>query len=301
MGIYFEHKLVKPDPKGTELEKLYYEGQQEVLNLFKENDGFIVLKRDVKKVWNMSRTNYKPVVPYALPVEANVYLPSMGSVNVRYADKAPIRSDKGYDYVGNRILIEERLFLSQEKHIDLAWFLIKVVGFVMVKNNKGEVVLEARNKLMEIDNPMIEVQEEASKIRLLSKLDNMIYFDDSPIYNMEAAQYLIDYFGLNIQPTHIDKMMLELRNAVLSADHNKNPNLNVEKFIAVAKTLGKKEYPEAWDGVIPEQGFNELQLNSFKQSALNDVSKALGTPYPPKCKKKDQIRLILEYKVVPQE
>lgn len=297
MGIYFEHKLLRPNPDGSEMEKRFHGELEEVRALFKQHGGVIVLLRDSERVWDVKKESYRPFVPYSLPVEVYLYLDSMGSVSVRYSKNAPIYTDgKQYTYVNNRIFIEDRLHLTEEQ-IDLAWFILKATKFVELVDKDGTPIKEqGSNRFLRIDNPLYRVKKETSKLKKIAKLDSLIYFDDSPLYDLDTVKRVANQLGVTVQLDHIDIAVHQLRSAIMKGEETNNPDVNIDKFVAAASRLAKVDYPTEWDGKIPEEGFKEIQLRALNYAELNRLSDHLGTKKPPKCNKETQIKEILEHK-----
>lgn len=293
MGIYFNHKLLVPDPNGSEAEKLYYNGQQKIRELFKEHHGAIVLKRDHDLVWDIKRKSYRPVVPFSLPVEAHVSLPSLGKVAVRYSKSAPVLVDKQYVYTGNRIFVYEKLHLREED-IDLAWFIVMASDFVELLKEDGTPVKRGGSQFLRIDNPEVEIKKQAKENKLIARLDRYIYFDDSPIYNMEAARHLANQFGIELDANTIDVAMHQIRSAVLAGDKSKNPTINIDRFIEYCGGLARVEYPSEWDGVVPEDGFHQLQLQALGYNDLKAIAKELELELGAAPKKSKLIEEILK-------
>lgn len=276
MGIYFNHKLLVPDANGSEIEQKYFKEQAELRELFDSYGGSIMLKRDGEPIWDITKTSFRPFVPFALPVEMYVDLPSLGRVGVRYSETAPILVDKNYTYSRNRLLIYDRL-LVKEKQIDLAWFLFKACDFVELTDAKGNLIVEkGGNRFLKVDNPMVEIKKNASENKKIAKLDSLLYFEDSPIYNMDAANHLANQFGFDLDTRDVDMAMHTIRSAVLAGEHSRSPVINIERFVTYVAQMGRKEYAKEWDGSIPEEGFNDLQLQSFNYGSLKNIAKALN-------------------------
>lgn len=275
MGIYFNHKLLSPNPDGSEIEKKYHKEQEELRALFAQFGGKIMLKRDGNPIWDITRTSFRPFVPFALPVEVYIDLPSLGRVGVRYSETAPILVDKNYVYTGNRLLIYDRIQVK-DTQIDLAWYLIKACDFVEVTDVEGNLLTErGGNRFLKIDNPIVEVKAKASENKKIASLDRYIYLDDSPIYNIDAANHLARQFGIEIDARTVDMAMHQIRSAVLAGESTRNPNINIERFVTYVKQMGRREYDSEWDGVMPENGFNDLQLQTFNYGSLKQIAKGL--------------------------
>lgn len=301
MGIYFNNKLLKPDPNGSELEQKYAEGQKFIKQLYEENGGVVTLRRDVEVEWDTTHTQKKPVPPWAFPVEAYFYLETMGSVSIRYSRLAPIRKDKEFIYSNNMITMTERMHLGKDR-MDLAWFIIMVTGFVNVTDNDGNLIGKKKNHVLEIDNPIADAKIEVAEKKLMAKLDSMVFLDDSPIYNLKAAEFICNYFGLTDIPLdNVERAMVKLHKKVVAEDKKNNPNFNIKKFLEVAKKIGKQEYDSEWNGKVPENGFSELQLNAYNYASLKNVAEHMGVEFKTNPKKEWLIEQVLKMKNVQVE
>lgn len=136
MAIYFNERLLEPKPNGTALERRYARERDEVKELFDKfrkpgvKDSSILFGRSWKKVWNNKKTSYKPAPPIAIPMNVHIYDDELGSVEIRYSKRPPIRS-------GNKIVWpsdSESLVFEQksvsEQRLDFAWFLLKASNYV---------------------------------------------------------------------------------------------------------------------------------------------------------------------------
>lgn len=262
---------------------MYYKGQQEIRELFKQHHGALVLKRDSEQIWDITKTSYRPAVPFSLPVEAYVNLPSLGSVAVRYSKNAPVLVDRNYVYTGNRIMIHDRLHLKEDQ-IDLAWYIIKASKFVEVTDEEGNSIDRSGSRFLKIDNPEIEIKKISKQNKRIAELDKFIYFDDSPIYNLDAVKHISNQFGIEIKANTIDTAMHQVRSAVLAGEKNKHPEINIDRFIAYCNALGRREYSKEWDGEIPEGGWNLVQLKAYGYESLKAIGEKLelGLGHNPK-------------------
>ena len=277
MAIYFNDKMLLPKKDGNELEQKYYNELADVTTLFKEKKGAIVLVRDVERIWDSKRESYRPTVPYALPVEIPVYLETLGAVSVRYSKNPPQRQGKNITYPMNRIFVEERMYLTENTK-DLAWFLLKATKFV--KNGDPN-----SNAFMRIDDPQAELVSKASKVKRISKVDALLINDESPIYNMRSMMFLADKFGIDIKDYDVEASGFMLREAVISGEEKNHPDLNIEKFLAMADKLAN---------FTSKDSYTMDELDMMSQKDLNMISKAKELPYPPRCSKDAQKAAIIE-------
>ena len=136
MAIYFNDRILEPKENGTKLERRYFKELQEVKEVFDrfrkagQKESVLVFTRPFKKVWNSTKTSYKPIAPIGIPMNVHVYDEELGSVEIRYSRRPPIRS-------GNRLIwqsdgesiIHEHLSISEQR-LDFAWFLLKASPYI---------------------------------------------------------------------------------------------------------------------------------------------------------------------------
>ena len=133
MAIYLNDRILKADPKGSSIEREYYEGTEKVKKLFAkfrkkdEATAYIQIARNIKdseRVFSMKTNKTKRVPPIALPVEIPYYDDEMGATAIRYSATPPqATKEGGLTYATKYIEFRETLTIT-DKQIDLAWFLL---------------------------------------------------------------------------------------------------------------------------------------------------------------------------------
>lgn len=283
MAIYFDDKVLHPKADGSELERMYHQGMTEIDALYKKHGGTVTLRRNVKRTMDTTGTSYKPIPPTALPTVAHLVLDELGSVSVRYSKDSPIRQEKGYMYPMQRLWVTEALILDN-KQKDLAWFLIKAAGFVRAENEESKGA-----KFLFIEDLAKQAEGRVEDLRRFVKLDSILLDEQSPIYNRTDIQAIADKLGVEINEKNLLSAVLVLRDAIVAGDKKNNPTLNVNNALnviaKVAKTKEKKPAPDLTD---------VASLDSMDQKDLNEISKSLNTPFPPRCNRADQIQHILK-------
>jgi len=318
MAIYYEDKAVVPKKQGTEIERLYYEGKKKVDRIYHENGGQVILiRKDVKKVWDKDKISYKPIPPISIPVEIPMYLSDIGAINVRYSKYAPQKQGKIVSYPGNRVFIYESIVLG-EKEKDLAWLLLVVSNFVG----------DTDKQIFKIFNPESEIKEKVSKLKRIKLVDDYLLDTGSVIFNSVSMEFLATTLGLDSEnDQNLQTTAFKIREAVVAGDNNNHPDINIDKFLKLVerhiKTLPKKKVttntttvpvteeettstpvdtevttvaknPDDFKIEIPDGGYTAEILQSMEIKDLNNVARFYGVQCPPLIKKVEQIGEILE-------
>lgn len=286
MAIYFNDKLLRPNKDGNDMEKMYHEGLERVSKLFK--NGTIVLIRDgVTKKWDSEHASTRPIAAMSIPEETPMYIESIGATTVRYSEYPPQRNGKQLKFPLARLLVQEMYVIPESKK-DLAWYIIEATSFV-------------KSGILRIDDPQKEIIGKASAVKRIAKVDGLLLNENSPIYNREAILFLADKFGVVVPKNYdVESMAYLLREAVLAADKVANhPNLDVDRFLKAASKIAKVEAKD--DEFELKDSYTREELEGLHYTKLNSISGELGLPKPPKCKKAEQIDMILEQQSQPVE
>ena len=297
MGIYFNDKLLHPKEDGNEIEERYFNEMKEI-NAMYEKNGTIILTRDVKRVSDSKNQSYRAAVPFALPSSVPVYLETLGAVSVRYSDAPPQRQGKNLVYPTYRNFMYERLILTK-KNKDLAWFILKATNFI----EGGD---PGSKKVMRIYDPQKNILDKASEVKRIAKVDALLMNEDSHVFNIEALRDIADKFGVDIKEFGVEAAGFVIREAVIDADNKNNPEFNIKKLldyadkIVTAQKKKKKEEEELIDNGegVKDKYYSEEELTAMVQTELNIVSDKLETLKVPRCKKIEQIALILKAQVL---
>ncbi len=281
MAIYFEDKILHPKKDGSELERIYAEGMEEIEALYKKHNGSLTLRQDVELVSDTTGTSFKPVPPTSLPHTVHFNLDQLGSVSIRYSKSSPTKQDKAVIYPTERLWIQEALPLDKTQK-DLAWFLIKASNMVRDDNDPG-----TKNRILYIEDVEKKDENRAEDLRRFMKLDNLLFDENSEIFNRESLQKLVDKFGLEVSAGTTVALALAIRDKVVEADKKNNPMLNVRLFIEAVEKMVKIKND------MPEGPYTRQQLELLPQLTLNAISRKMGTTSPPQCKKSEQISNIL--------
>lgn len=281
MANYFNDKILKPDKDGNELERRMVKDYAELDELFKQNNGTIVIKRHYEEVWDKDGISTKPTPLFALPTEIPVYLDEMGAVSVRYSEFSPVRQGKTITYPTTRLFMDKVMYIT-DKEKDKAWFLLKATNFVRNDNNP--------KAFMWVDDPQRAMAKQAGDVKRIAKVDALLMNEESKLYNKKAMQFIADTFGIEIGQLDVESSAYTIREKILSGDKTNNPEMNIDKFMEVAGRLinRAKTYTK-----------EELEiLAKDNPKELNAISRDLGTPYVPKCTREQQIEYILNPNLV---
>jgi hypothetical protein len=292
MAIYFNDKILTPKATadgGNEIENRYWEEQQKLKEQFKARKGEISIVRPHEKQWDTTGTSWKPPVPYALPVEIPLYIDSIGAVSVRYSEYPPQRQGKNLTWPVTKLFVEDRITL-RENQLDKAWYLLYATKFVRNEGN-GKA-------FMWIDDPNEAIKVQAGSVKRMAQVDMYLTNESSALYNELAIRTIADKYGIDIKDHDLEIAAYVVRDAIVKGDEKKNPDVNIDNFLAFAKTLElklKKKDPkkEETDIQLPEEITVEW-LNGLEQKELNAVSKKLGTKTPPQVNRLDQTAQIME-------
>lgn len=184
MAIYFNDKLLEPKVNGTALEKRYYHEREEVKGIFDkfrkpgQKDAAILFGREWKKTWNSKKTSYKPIPPIMLPSNVHIYDNEMGSVEIRYSRRPPIRSGSRVVWTSDKDLMFNEIKSVSEQRLDFAWFLLKASDYV----EKGIIKLIDKQAEYAGTFDSIKKQLEASKT---------IFDDDVTIEKVKAIAEIV--------------------------------------------------------------------------------------------------------------
>jgi hypothetical protein len=296
MGNYFNNKLLHPKEDGNELEQRYFWELKEVDELFDKYNGVIIIKRDVVKKQDTKKQSYRAVVPFAIPNEIPIYLKEYGAVTVRYSKGTPIKKDKETIYPTFKNFIEEFRVLTRKEN-DLAWFLLKATTFVL----GGD---PGKKKIFHIFDPQKEVLSKASEVKRIAKVDALLINEESPIMDIKIMREIADKFGIDIKDYEAEAAGFMIREAVIDADKKNNPDVNIKAFMSfseklVNKALKNKPKVEEEEEVEVDDAPEEVVfytkdiLDNMHQKEISNVSRKLGTPYPPKCNREAQTEHIL--------
>jgi hypothetical protein len=122
--------MIEPKKDGTKLERRIFEEFEDVrvlLGKFKAPDGSstMQLSRDFNKIWDTTKTRYKPAPTIAIPQNIGMYDPDLGTIEVRYASTPPTKTKSGISWGReSKFMLREGMSIS-DKQIDLAWFILK--------------------------------------------------------------------------------------------------------------------------------------------------------------------------------
>ncbi len=285
MAIYFEDKILHPKKDGNELEKFYWEGMQRINKLYEKNGEFVILRRNVREEWDNKHENKKNTPAYALPSVLNIYIEEFGAITIRYSPNVPTRTDKTVTYIPARIFIEDLLVIPK-KNKDLAWFIIEASNYVAESREKVQ-----GSKFLYLDDPVKDVEVHGQDLRKYVKLDYYLLDEDSPVYNKKDIIFIADKFGFTINEGSLLASATLLRDSIISAEKNGNPDITIPNVITAIKKLIAKNNIE---DDLPESPYDLETLKSLSQKSLNLISDKMGTQKVPRVKRSKQVELILE-------
>lgn len=176
MAIYFNNLILEPKADGNSLQKRYHKELQEVKDLFKkfrkgEKESVLTFGREYRKVYNKRKTSFKPAPPIAIPMNTSLYDPELGSVEVRYSRRPPLRNGQTVTWQRDQeSLIFEMLTVS-ENQLDLAWYLLKASPFV-------------KNGIIKLIDKEVEYQGTFDKIKQQMEASAVIFGDDVTLENL---------------------------------------------------------------------------------------------------------------------
>lgn len=167
MAIYLsDGKMIEPKKDGSRLEKRLFEEFEEVrtiLGKFKEPDGSstMILSRDFNKIWDTTKTRYKPAPSMAIPQNIGMYDPDLGTIEVRYASTPPTRTKNGISWGReSKFIIREGISVN-DKQIDLAWFILKASK--VVENG----ILKVVDKQAEYEGSFEDMARQADVVKAI--------------------------------------------------------------------------------------------------------------------------------------
>ena len=282
MAIYFNDKVLSPKKDGNEMEKIYFKGLEEVNKKYKENGGTIVLVRDIKRISDTKGISFKPIVPFALPTSVPIYLEEMGAVSIRYSPSPPQREGKELIYPTYRNFMYERLILT-EKNKDLAWFLLKASNFIEDGDSSSK-------KVMRIHNPEKNLEDKASEVKRIAKVDALLMNEDSLLYNKASLQEIADQFGIDIKNFKKEAAGYTIREAIIEADNKRNPDMNIKAFLEIADEMVRQKEKQKLIGIQ----YKKEDLDAMYPTQLNPISDSYKTQKMPQVTKNAQVTQILE-------
>lgn len=279
MAIYFNEKILEPKANGTSLEKRYYSELQEVKNLFNKfrkgkSKPVLLFSREYRKVWNRAKTSHKPAPPIAIPMNVNIYDNELGSVEIRYSRRPPVRSGKNVVWQHDQdSLVFETLSLD-ETRMDLAWFLLYASNFV-------------KNGIVKLIDKEVEYEGTVDKMKEQMKAAAVI-FDESVSY--ERLKAISDFMFPGKIELNTDKqseLAAKLWSIIQVNENNKKPGgykdlVNagdaVGEILTVTKESSENITVELKDGrtfeveslFCPPKISNEKLAEKAKEYSLED-------------------------------
>lgn len=279
MAIYFNDKILTPDKNGNELEKRYAEELEEVDKILEQHNGRLFLNRQVTRIWDTEKKSFRPTPPVDLPTVMPIYLDSLGAVSIRYSKTPPERKGESVTFSGNRLFVYENMLLTK-KEKDLAWFILKATNFVKSETNKSS------SAFLRIEDPKKEVEQKASEVKRIVKVDQLLMNEDSPVYNKESLQYIADKFGVDIKGHDLESAGFLIRETVINGEKGKNPDVNIDRLLSLVAKLS--------NNMVDARKYSKEELDSMPKDVINELSKKRGLPYPPKCTREAQTEKLIE-------
>lgn len=279
MAIYFNDKILTPNENGNELEQRYDRELKEIDELLKQHNGQIVLNRNVTRIWDTEKKSFRPTPPIDLPTVMPVYLDSLGAVSIRYSKTPPERKGESVTFSGNRLFVYENMLLTK-KEKDLAWFILKATNFVKNETNTSS------SAFLTVHNPKKDVEQKASEVKRIVKVDQLLMNEDSPVYNKESMQFIADKLGVDIKGHDLESAGFLIRETVIGGEKGNNPDVNIDKLLALVAKLANSK--------ADARKYSKEELDSMPKDTINELSKKRGLPYPPKCTREVQTEKLLE-------
>jgi len=205
MAIYFNNKILEPKVNGNSLEKRYATEMKEVADIFAnfrrkgEKKSTLIFTRDFNKKWNKNKTTFKPCPPAAFPMVANVYLPDLGSVQIRYSKDPPTFDNNNRVTFTKGSMMFGDITAIEEDQMDLAWFLLRATNYIDKK------MLKLEDKKQEFDNEFEKLKAQAKPYSLLFSEDRteeellavakVLFKDEEPIYEGGVSEIALSIWG----------------------------------------------------------------------------------------------------------
>lgn len=236
MAIYFDGKILEPKESGTSLERKYFEELKDVKNLFArfkkpgQKESVILFSRDFKKIYNRTKTSYKPAPPIAIPMNVSVYDPSLGSIEIRYSKRPPVKA--GNNLIWSRdgdSLMFETMSLT-DKQLDLAWFLLKASDYV----EKG--IIKLVDKDLEFEGTFDSIKRQADAASLL-------FNDNVTLENLEVIASILFPKGEIGGYDSAKELATKIWNMVTIGENNKRA-YNYDALIKAATKAGRASKKE---------------------------------------------------------
>lgn len=233
MAIYFNDKILEPKANGTSLERKYYQELGEVKKLFARfkrdaEKGSLTFSRDFRKVYNNSKTSYKPAPPIAIPMNASMYDPEIGSIEIRYSRRPPIKSGQNTIWQRDQDSMVFETMTIDEQRADLVWFLLYASDFI----KKGIVKL--------VDK---EVEYEGTVEKMKKQMDASfaIFSEDVTYDKLKTIADLVYPKGeLAARTTTQTELSAKLWSLVLVNEEQNNPG-GFDALIKAAKQVEEME------------------------------------------------------------
>lgn len=223
MAIYFNDLILEPKVNGTSLQRRYYQEREELRQLFQkfkrkgEKEATLTFTRDFNKVYNSRKTSYKPAPPIAIPYNVNIYDPEMGSVEIRYSRRPPIKNGQHLMWPRDQeSLIGETLSVSEQR-LDYAWFLMKASPFV----NNGIIKLVDRQ---------VEYEGTFAQIRKQKDVTNILFDDNITLETLQGIASILWPSG-EVDGDSKEELATKMWNRVQEGEKNKKAH-NFDALIA---------------------------------------------------------------------
>ena len=240
MAIYFNDLILEPKVNGTSLQRRYYQEREELRQLFQkfkrkgDKEGTLTFTRDFNKVYNSRKTSYKPAPPIAIPYNVNIYDPEMGSVEIRYSRRPPIKNGQNLMWPRDQeSLIGETLSVTEQR-LDYAWFLMKASPFV----NNGIIKLVDRQ---------LEYEGTFAQIRKQKDVTNILFDDNISLETLQGIATIVWPSG-EVDGDSKEELATKMWNRIQEGEKNKK-KYNYDALIAAhgkfAEATAKSTTPEA--------------------------------------------------------
>ncbi len=241
MAIYFDGKILEPKENGSSLEQKYFNELKDVKDLFGkfrkpgQKESVLLFSRDFKKTYNRSKTSYKPAPPIAIPMNVSVYDPQMGSIEIRYSKRPPVKA--GNNLIWSRdgdSLMFETMSIT-DKQLDLAWFLLKASDYV----EKG--ILKLVDKELEFEGKYESILKQTE---VASAIFN---HDANGDPSLERLELIASILFPNNEIGHYDsakELATKIWNLIVIGEANKksyNYNSALKAAEKAKKTLAKEK------------------------------------------------------------
>ena len=237
MAIYFNDLILEPKEDGTSLQKRYHAELKNVKSLFAKfrrgkAEGVLTFGREYRKVYNTKKTSFKPAPPIAIPMNVNLYDDQLGSVEIRYSKRPPIRNGKSLTWPRDQeSLIFENLTISEQR-LDLAWFILYASDFV----KRGVIKL--------IDKE-VEYEGTVDKMKKQLEVSSIIFSDDTTLETLQVIADLAFKGQINLTTNSKAEMASKMWSLISVNETNKKAGGYDDFLKTAAKVEAKLEKTES--------------------------------------------------------